>query len=88
MHGCRGSPDPAGDFRRCSKWFAFLSIPGGLPRELANKSMLYELWFCRQFDVPCPNALVPTWLADVNEFAQAARFPLVLKAAAPCWIRS
>jgi D-aspartate ligase len=32
--------------------------------------------------VPYPNTLVPTSLSDVNEFAQTARFPLVVKAAA------
>jgi D-aspartate ligase len=65
------------------RWFIFPDISAGLPRNLANKGMLYTL--CRQMGVPCPNTLVPTSLSDAKEFAETARFPLVVKAAA-AWL--
>jgi predicted ATP-grasp superfamily ATP-dependent carboligase len=65
------------------QWFVFPDILPGTPRNLANKGMLYTL--CRQMGVPCPNTLVPTSLADANEFAETVRFPVVVKAAA-AWL--
>jgi len=65
------------------QWFVFPDIVARMPRNLANKQMLYQL--CRRMGVPCPNTLVPTSLSDVNNFAGIARFPLVIKPAAP-WI--
>jgi predicted ATP-grasp superfamily ATP-dependent carboligase len=65
------------------QWFLFPHISAGMPRTLANKQMLYTL--CRQMGVPCPNTLVPTSLSDVNEFAETAKFPIVVKTAA-AWL--
>jgi D-aspartate ligase len=65
------------------QWFVFPDIKAGMPQNLANKQMLYGL--CRQMGVPCPSTLVPTSLSDVNDFAETARFPLVIKPAAP-WL--
>ena len=62
------------------QWFVFPDISAGMPRSLANKRKLYAL--CRRMGVPCPNTLVPTSLSDVKKFAETARFPLVVKAAA------
>jgi predicted ATP-grasp superfamily ATP-dependent carboligase len=61
------------------QWFMFPDILPAMPRNLANKQMLYTL--CRQIGVPCPNTLCPTSISEVNEFAESARFPLVVKAA-------
>lgn len=66
-------------------WFVFPNISAGTPRRLANKGTLYAL--CRQMGIACPNTLVPTSLTDVKEFAETARFPLVVKAAA-AWLDS
>jgi D-aspartate ligase len=65
------------------QWFVFPDISAGMPKNLANKQMLYSL--CRQMGVPCPSTLVPTSLSDVNDFVETARFPLVIKPAAP-WL--
>jgi D-aspartate ligase len=62
------------------QWFIFPDISAGMPRNLANKGMLYTV--CRQMGVPCPNTLVPTTLSDVTEFVESTRFPMVAKAAA------
>jgi predicted ATP-grasp superfamily ATP-dependent carboligase len=65
------------------QWFVFPDILPGVPRNLANKGMLYTL--CRQMGVPCPNTLAPTSLSDANKFAKIVRFPVVVKAVAP-WL--
>lgn len=65
------------------QWFVFPEISAGAPRNLANKQILYSL--CRQMGVPCPNtlALNSPWMCSI--FAETARFPLVIKPAAP-WL--
>lgn len=65
------------------QWFVFPDVPAGLPRRLANKAMLFEL--CRQMDVPSPTTMFPTSLPELNAFAESAKFPVVVKAAA-AWI--
>ncbi|MBR1132225.1 hypothetical protein [Bradyrhizobium iriomotense] len=65
------------------QWFVFPDISAGMPRNLANKEMLYAL--CRQIGVPCPSTLCPTSIADVCQFAEFASFPIVVKAAA-AWL--
>src|SRR6185437_4138536 len=62
------------------QWFVFPHISAAMPRTLANKQTLYAL--CRQIVVPCPNTRCPTSIAEVHEFAESARFPMVVKAAA------
>jgi D-aspartate ligase len=62
------------------QWFVFPDILPSMPRNLANKQMLYTL--CHQIGVPCPNTRCPTSISDLNEFAESARFPIVVKAAA------
>jgi predicted ATP-grasp superfamily ATP-dependent carboligase len=62
------------------QWFLFPDILPSLPRTLANKEMLYTL--CRQVGVPTPNTRCPTSISDLNEFAESARFPVVVKNAA------
>jgi len=42
--------------------FVFPDISAGLPRNPANKGMLYAL--CRQIGAPCPNTLCPTSISD------------------------
>jgi predicted ATP-grasp superfamily ATP-dependent carboligase len=64
---------------RLRQWFVFPNLSAGMPRNLANKQALYTL--CRQVGVPCPNTRCPTSISEVNEFAESARFPIVVKAA-------
>lgn len=66
------------------QWFVFPAISAALPRTLANKQMLHTL--CRKMGVPCPNTRCPTSISDVREFAESARFPIVVKAAA-AWLK-
>lgn len=65
------------------QWFVFPDISAGISRTLANKRMLHAL--CRRIGVPCPKALFPTSISDVHQFAESARFPVVVKAAA-AWL--
>jgi D-aspartate ligase len=60
-------------------WFRFPQPPPGLAHRLASKKGLYEL--CGQLGVPCPRMSFPTAHHDVEQFAAAATFPVVVKAA-------
>jgi predicted ATP-grasp superfamily ATP-dependent carboligase len=61
------------------RWFLFPQLPATLPRTLANKKELYLL--CNRIGVPCPKALFPNNVADVQDFVKSATFPVVVKAA-------
>ncbi len=68
---------------RLDEWFAFQQPPSGLPRSLASKQELYRL--CKKLDVPCPEAVFPSSLAEVEQFLDRVRFPVVVKGAEP-WL--
>ncbi|MDL5154704.1 ATP-grasp domain-containing protein [Actinomycetospora termitidis] len=53
----------------------------GLPRRLASKEGLHEV--CVRHGVPTPAAVVPTSLAEVEEYAAHGTFPVVVKSRAP-----
>jgi D-aspartate ligase len=67
-----------------SEYFIFPDIDPGLPRALASKQRLYEL--CRRYDVPAPVTICPATIKELDEFAAAASFPVVVKNAEP-WVR-
>lgn len=48
-----------------------------LPDQLADKGALASL--CRETETPTPASISPESLADIQEFAASARFPLVVK---------
>jgi D-aspartate ligase len=60
-----------------SRWFLFPSLKPDLPRNLADKTSLYDL--CHKLAVPCPDSSLPTSLDDVNAFINGATFPVVAK---------
>lgn len=51
--------------------------PDTPPRQLADKLGLFRI--CRDAGIACPDVTVPTSRADIVEFAQRTRFPVVLK---------
>ncbi|MER6688645.1 ATP-grasp domain-containing protein [Streptomyces minutiscleroticus] len=57
--------------------FLFPRVRPDLPRRLASKQGLYEL--CVEHGVPSPATVFPRSYAEIEEFARAARFPLVAK---------
>jgi D-aspartate ligase len=63
---------------RLAEAFTFPQQPTGLARELYDKRGMYEL--CRRHDIPTPDTEFPTSRAEVERFAAATRFPVVLKA--------
>ncbi|HEY3018857.1 MAG TPA: hypothetical protein VGJ32_01630 [Solirubrobacteraceae bacterium] len=52
--------------------------PDGLPRALSDKRGMHEL--CRRHGIPTPDTEFPSSRADVERFAAATDFPVVLKA--------
>jgi len=67
-----------------SDYFLLPQIAPALPRKLASKGGLYEL--CCENGVPAPASQTPKTLAEVNEFAARARFPVVAKNL-EAWVR-
>jgi D-aspartate ligase len=61
--------------------FLFPSPPAGLPRRVAGKYSMYQM--CREFGVPCPQAVVPQSAAEAREFAARVGFPLIAKLTTP-----
>jgi predicted ATP-grasp superfamily ATP-dependent carboligase len=61
------------------RWFLLPNQPAGLPRTLANKSLLYRL--CNRTGVTCPQVVFPERMDDVHDFAARATFPVVVKVA-------
>jgi D-aspartate ligase len=61
--------------------FRFPAQDAKLAHALADKNELHRL--CEQLDMPTPAAIFPESRPAVEEFAQRARFPLVVKAADP-----
>jgi predicted ATP-grasp superfamily ATP-dependent carboligase len=59
--------------------YAFPRAPRKLAGELANKRRLYQI--CRQYSIPCPAAVFPASIAEVQAFVERAAFPVVMKAA-------
>jgi D-aspartate ligase len=77
--------DPAAVFiaehsETLGKWFLFPRLARHLPRRLANKKDLHSV--CSSIGIPYPRTAFPTSLNDVRTF-QHAKFPVVLKFAAP-----
>jgi D-aspartate ligase len=62
-----------------ARWFIVPPVPPQLPHQLANKTYLQAL--CAEIGIPSPRSVVPHSLDEVREFAEAAVFPLVVKAA-------
>src|SRR5206468_5165966 len=58
--------------------FTFPQQPEGLARELSDKRGMDRL--CRRHGVPTPDTEFPASRADVERFAAATAFPVVLKA--------
>ena len=58
--------------------FILPEVPVELPRSLIDKRQLFEI--CRRTDIPVPETLAPATLAEVEQFARAASFPVVIKA--------
>lgn len=67
-----------------SDYFLLPRVAPTLPRRLASKGGLYEL--CRENDVPAPASETPRTIAEVNEFAARADFPVVAKNL-EAWVR-
>jgi predicted ATP-grasp superfamily ATP-dependent carboligase len=61
--------------------FRFPAPPPSLPRLVAGKLSLHEL--CRREGVPSPRTQLPGSLAEAEEFAAGAGYPLVAKLATP-----
>nr|WP_203643181.1 ATP-grasp domain-containing protein [Streptomyces sp. SID14478] len=57
--------------------YLFPRVERELPRSLASKQGLHEL--CGEHGIPSPAAAFPDSYADVEEFAEKARFPVVAK---------
>jgi len=66
--------------KQLNRWFLFPNLPSGLPRQLADKTSLYEL--CKRFGIPCPEHAFPRSVEAVHEFIGRATFPVVVKPAA------
>ncbi len=57
--------------------FLFPRTPPGLSRRVASKQGLHEL--CTEHGIPSPRAVFPQTQADIEDFAEHARFPVVAK---------
>ncbi|WP_338697430.1 ATP-grasp domain-containing protein [Streptomyces sp. Q6] len=57
--------------------YLFPRVERELPRRLASKQGLHEL--CVEHGIPSPAAAFPQSYADIEEFAEKARFPVVAK---------
>lgn len=57
--------------------FIFPDPPNGLVQSLASKREMFHL--ARQHGIPTPDALFPASRADVTNFINRARFPIMLK---------
>ncbi|NGO67186.1 ATP-grasp domain-containing protein [Streptomyces boncukensis] len=60
-----------------TEWFLFPRVRCDLPRRLASKQGLHEL--CVEHGVPSPASCAPRTFAEVERFAERARFPVVAK---------
>jgi len=58
-------------------WFLLPQVAPDLPARLASKGGLYEL--CLEHDVPAPASSFPQTMADIEQFAAHAAFPVVAK---------
>ena len=61
--------------------FLFPAPPPGLPRELAGKFSMHGL--CQDIGMPCPLVAMPQTLAEAQDFAARAGYPVVAKLSAP-----
>ena len=61
--------------------FLFSKLPAELPRRLAGKYSLSEV--CRQFGVASPRTARPGSVAQAQEFAAAAGYPVIAKLTDP-----
>ena len=59
------------------KWFQFPDQPAALIRALSDKREMHDL--CAEHDVSTPDASFPSSVAEVQQLAANATFPLVLK---------
>jgi predicted ATP-grasp superfamily ATP-dependent carboligase len=59
-------------------WFIFPDQPLGLVNALCSKKEMYHV--ARQHGIPTPECCFPTSRADLWEFLQTAKFPVMLKA--------
>lgn len=60
------------------KRFILPELPAELPRSLVDKLQLFEI--CRRAGIPVPETLAPATVAEVEQFASTASFPVVIKA--------
>lgn len=60
-----------------SERFRIPHLPAGLIRRLSDKKEMYYL--CKQVGIPAAETSFPQSRADVEEFAQIARYPVMLK---------
>lgn len=58
--------------------FILPELPPELPRSLVDKRRLFEI--CRDAGIPTPETLAPATVAEVEQFARVASFPVVVKA--------
>ena len=75
-YGCLFVADHA---RRLDGAYRFPQPPAGLTRRLSNKRDLNAL--CRQYGVPTPPTDILRSRSDVERYARAGKFPVVLKGA-------
>ncbi|HXP54534.1 MAG TPA: hypothetical protein VN847_06250 [Streptosporangiaceae bacterium] len=67
-----------------SEYFLLPRVAPELPARLASKGGLYEL--CLEHDVPAPASVFPQTLAEIEQFAARASFPVVAKNL-EAWVR-
>jgi D-aspartate ligase len=67
-----------------SEYFLLPQVAPDLPARLGSKRGLYEL--CLEHDVPAPASVFPQTLAEIEEFAARASFPVVAKNQ-DAWVR-
>lgn len=60
-----------------AEWFVTPRIEPSLPRRLASKRGLFEI--CSELGVSTPAATFPTTVAEVDAFAAATTFPIIVK---------
>jgi len=60
-------------------WFIMPQVPPQVPLQLANKAYLHSL--CAEIGVPSARSVIPHSIDDLKAFTEAARFPVVVKAA-------
>jgi predicted ATP-grasp superfamily ATP-dependent carboligase len=58
-------------------WFLYPAIDPDLPRRLASKRGLFAV--CREHGIPTPDAVFPTSMEEIEDFAARATFPVVIK---------